>query len=598
MASSTTSTLYITSARFARGYVEAWVSSETDTTATIYWRILCQQKQAALYGQEANGYVDGSYVGYCSGHIDSSSSSWKDVCSKSGYTTVNKTTAARSVPVKISTRVTPIDGYGSVTTGWESATCYVTVGAKTSYAVKYNANGGSGAPDNQTKWHGTSLTLSSTKPSRTGYTFQGWGTSASDTSVDYAAGASYTANAAITLYAIWKANTYTISFDANGGSNAPSSVTKTYGVALTLPTTVPTRTNYNFLGWSTSSTAATATYAAGGSFTTNAATTLYAVWELAYVPPIVSSLTVNRCDSDGTLNDFGTCAVVSFSWELCQLIGDNLTATAVIDWGDGSESVSLSGESGSVSQVVGGDALSVESAYTFTVTVTDSLDGSSSAAKTLSAAEFTIDFLAGGKGAAFGKPASQEDTVESAWDFFVERSSGDTGYLAKRADTDVEVLFGVGSGGKNHGVYSRVLGEWLIHSDGTDIFIGGKTLLDAIYPVGSVYIAYNSTSPASRFGGTWTAMTGVFPYFNAGTATGGSNTHTLTTAQMPSHTHGWKGFVGGGAMSGSTNYFALFGSDSAQSYINNGKGPQSAGSGSSHNNMPAYQTLYAWRRTA
>ena len=160
----------------------------------------------------------------------------------------------------------------------------VTVPAWTSYTVKYNANGGSGAPGNQTKWKDQALTLSSTKPTRTGYSFQGWSTS-TDTSVEYASGANYTANAAVTLYAVWKANTYTVKYNANGGSGAPGNQTKTYGTALTLSTIVPTRTNYNFLGWSTSASATTATYAAGGSYTNNSAVTLYAVWELAYTKP-------------------------------------------------------------------------------------------------------------------------------------------------------------------------------------------------------------------------------------------------------------------------------------------------------------------------
>lgn len=160
MASSYTSTLTIkSSGRYARGYVEAWVSSETDTTATIYWRILCQQKSAALYGQEAYGYVDGGYVGYASGYISSSSSSWKDVCSKSGYTTVNKTSGARSVPVKISTRVTPIDGIGSVTTGWAEATCYVSISGIT----YYEPNAPSGLTN--TRSSDTKNVLAWTKPS-------------------------------------------------------------------------------------------------------------------------------------------------------------------------------------------------------------------------------------------------------------------------------------------------------------------------------------------------------------------------------------------------------------------------------------------------
>ena len=100
--------------------------------------------------------------------------------------------------------------------------------------MSYNANGGSGAPANQTKWRDQTLKLSTTKPTRTGYTFQGWGTSASDTSADYASGANYTGNASITLYAIWKAITYTVKYNANGGSGAPANQTKTYGKTLTL----------------------------------------------------------------------------------------------------------------------------------------------------------------------------------------------------------------------------------------------------------------------------------------------------------------------------------------------------------------------------
>lgn len=46
------------------------------------------------------------------------------------------------------------------------------------------------------------------------------------------------------------------------------------------------------------------------------------------------------------------------------------------------------------------------------------------------------------------------------------------------------------------------------------------------FPIGFVYSSMNSTSPASIFGGSWTEIKGRFPYFNAGTETGGSNTHT------------------------------------------------------------------------
>lgn len=57
-----------------------------------------------------------------------------------------------------------------------------------------------------------------------------------------------------------------------------------------------------------------------------------------------------------------------------------------------------------------------------------------------------------------------------------------------------------------------------------------------IYPVGSVYMSYTSTSPASLFGGNWTAITGHFPYFNNGIATGGTNSthaHDFTFTYYP-----------------------------------------------------------------
>ncbi|MBR0236090.1 MAG: InlB B-repeat-containing protein [Clostridia bacterium] len=153
---------------------------------------------------------------------------------------------------------------------WESTT--------PTYIISYNANGGTGAPSSQAKTHGVTLMLSSIKPTRTGYDFLGWATSSSATSATYSAGGSYTANASATLYAVWSANTYTISYNANGGSGAPPSQTKIYGVALTLSSANPIRTGYTFLGWSTSSTATSATYSAGGSYTANASATLYAVW--------------------------------------------------------------------------------------------------------------------------------------------------------------------------------------------------------------------------------------------------------------------------------------------------------------------------------
>ena len=281
----------------------------------------------------------------------------------------------------------------------KSVSFNVTVPAWTSYAIKYNANGGTGAPGGQTKWKDQTLKLSTTKPTRTGHSFLGWSTSSTATSATYAAGANYTANAAATLYAVWKANTYTVSYNANGGSGAPSSQVKTYGNTLTLSSTKPTRTNYNFKGWGTSASATTVTYAAGASYTANASVTLYAIWELAYTKPRITGVSISRCDSAGTVSDTGTYALVKFNWAT-----DKTVSSVKIEWGSTSTTVTASGTSGSVSKVVGAGALSIESMYTFSITVTDSL-GSTAVTSTLNGTLFVVDMINGGDGIAFGKPA-------------------------------------------------------------------------------------------------------------------------------------------------------------------------------------------------
>ncbi len=147
------------------------------------------------------------------------------------------------------------------------------------YNISYNANGGSGAPSSQTKYYDKSLSLSSLKPIRTGYTFKGWSTSSTATKASYQPGDNYTSNSDATLYAVWERIQYNISYDANGGSGAPSAQSKYHGSTLALRSAKPTRTGYIFKGWSTSSTATKASYQPGDNYTSNSNVTLYAVWE-------------------------------------------------------------------------------------------------------------------------------------------------------------------------------------------------------------------------------------------------------------------------------------------------------------------------------
>lgn len=153
---------------------------------------------------------------------------------------------------------------------------------KPSHTVTYNANGGAGAPASQTKTQGANLTLTTATPTRasssagsyivtlnanggsvspdslsaartTSYTFKNWNTAANGSSTSYNAGATYSTNADVTLYAQWNSSTTTAS--------------------VTLPT--PTRSGYIFKGWSTSS---SATSGVTGSYTPSGNVTLYALW--------------------------------------------------------------------------------------------------------------------------------------------------------------------------------------------------------------------------------------------------------------------------------------------------------------------------------
>ena len=72
--------------------------------------------------------------------------------------------------------------------------------------------------------------------------------------------------------------TYTVSYNANGGTGAPASQTKLSGLNLTLSSTIPTRSGYEFKGWGTTSSSTTATYQPGATYSTNANRILYAIW--------------------------------------------------------------------------------------------------------------------------------------------------------------------------------------------------------------------------------------------------------------------------------------------------------------------------------
>lgn len=120
------------------------------------------------------------------------------------------------------------------------------------------------------------------------------------------------------------------------------------------------------------------------------------------------------------------------------------------------------------------------------------------------------------------------------------------------------------------------------------------TLMNMVYPVGSIYMSVNATSPASLFGGTWESLGGRFLIGQDGTytagSTGGEAAHTLTIDEMPSHGHGYRQMNVSGSQT--------VGSGTGGYYNGSQQQTDKTGGGHAHNNMPPYLAVYMWKRTA
>lgn len=127
-------------------------------------------------------------------------------------------------------------------------------------------------------------------------------------------------------------------------------------------------------------------------------------------------------------------------------------------------------------------------------------------------------------------------------------------------------------------------------------------LIDLLHPVGSVYISYDSTNPSELFGGTWESYSLARTLYSTTTessigTTGGSFTHTLTSAQMPSHSHSVYANADHGKTGGSSNTnWEVGGGTSSENKGTAAIG--STGSGSAHVNTQPYSACYMWKRTA
>jgi uncharacterized repeat protein (TIGR02543 family) len=232
--------------------------------------------------------------------------------------------------------------------------------SSSAHTITFDANGGTGTMASQTIADGGSANLTANQYTRTGYSFNGWGTIPSQTTGTYTDGGFYTMGTSdVTLYAIWVINSYTVTFNANGGTGTMAPLTVIYGVSTTLTANSFTRDGCTFSGWATSASATGADYADCATYSTGLANaTLYAVWKDT-AAPTVSSLT------------FGAAYTL--------LPSANLTCTAVEN-GSGIKTITLSGDvasslSGATVSVSGTTLGSSVSGTTITLTTATTVSG-------------------------------------------------------------------------------------------------------------------------------------------------------------------------------------------------------------------------------
>jgi hypothetical protein len=146
-----------------------------------------------------------------------------------------------------------------------------------------------------------------------------------------------------------------------------------------------------------------------------------------------------------------------------------------------------------------------------------------------------------------------------------------------------------------------------INTTGGEVQINGTNIFEKIYPVGSIYInATNSTNPGTLLGfGTWIAFgAGKVPVgidssdtdFDVAEETGGAKTHTLTTNELPSHTHTHTVKVGRSFSSSQGSAPVVQGSNNI-TVTSAAETTSSTGGGAAHNNLQPYIVVYMWKRT-
>lgn len=314
---------------------------------------------------------------------------------------------------------------------------------------------------------------------------------------------------------------------------------------------------------------------------------------VAYSPPSFISYLSQRCLSNGTANDDGTYirGQVSYSYASCSSKNTITRATYYKKASDTAWTNASAAFSSGTAFTFGGGKISTETSYDIKYTLTDAFT-TIAIQDIVSTAAVVMDFKRGGKGVAVGKVSEVDNAFEVAEDWDVR-------------------------------VYGKLLKDYI------------QSFIKTMYPVGSIYMSVNATNPSTYFGGTWVAWgAGRVPVgintsdsnFNTVEKTGGAATVTLTTAQMPAHTHTFTGSSattsskgahthnigrdtdGGSGTSRYTVHSAGVSgaggtsptsSAGAHTHTVTANGTNAnTGGGGAHSNLQPYIVCYMWKRTA
>lgn len=314
-----------------------------------------------------------------------------------------------------------------------------------------------------------------------------------------------------------------------------------------------------------------------------------------YTLPTVSSLTVKRCNQNGTANDQGAYIQVTYAASVTSLDNQN-TANYKLQY---KKTSATSFTTVNLTQFK--NVFNISSTYTFAadtgasyevqLVATDSFV--SITKSTLGSTAATImHFKADGKGIGLGKVAEVVNAVDVGWN--MQMNSHRIMGLADPVDD-------------GDAVSKKFLEEYIENLVPDEEETG--TILDQVWPVGSIYISATSTSPASLFGGEWSQIEDMF-LLAAGSkysfgSTGGEATHVLTEDEMPSHYHdfcysddGWNSelpaYMGRDGRYSDSSYLGV--SNAVDEFDSYEVSTSDVGGGAAHNNMPPYLAVNVWMR--